>query len=218
MTPTSIVVADDHPVVRQGLRALFTAEADFVVVGEEGDGLRTVELVERLKPNVLMLDLMLPRLNGLEVTRRVSKSAPATRVLILSMHASEAYVIEAMRNGAVGYALKDVGPAELVKGVRDVAAGRRYLSPPLSEWAIEAYLEKAAGAPFDPYATLTAREREVLQLAGEGFTSSQIGDRLGISGRTAETHRSNLMRKLDLHNQVDVVRYARARGLVAPEP
>jgi DNA-binding NarL/FixJ family response regulator len=150
---TTIIVADDHHVVRQGLRALLEAEPDFRLVGEASDGLGTVQLVERLKPDVLVIDLMMPGLNGLEVTRQVSQRSPQTRVVILSMHANEAYVLEALRNGASGYVLKDSSAADLVQAVREVVAGRRYLSPPLSERAIEAYVQKAADASLDPYET-----------------------------------------------------------------
>ena len=217
MSRTTIVLADDHPVVRQGLRALLGAEPDFAIVGEVTDGLEVAPLVERLKPNVLVLDLMLPGLSGLEVTRQVRQRSSQTRVIILSMYANEAYVLEALRNGAAGYVLKGAGAAELVQAVREVAAGRRYLSPPLSESAIQAYVEKAKAAPLDPYETLTTREREVLHLAAEGGSNTEVAVRLGISPRTAETHRANLMRKLGLHSQTDLVRYAMKRGILPAE-
>jgi DNA-binding NarL/FixJ family response regulator len=214
---TTIIVADDHHVVRQGLRALLEAEPDFRLVGEAGDGLGTVQLVERLKPDVLIIDLMMPGLNGLEVTRQVSQRSPRTRVVILSMHANEAYVLEALRNGASGYVLKDSSAADLVQAIREVVAGRRYLSPPLSERAIEAYVQKAADASLDPYETLTTREREVLHLAAEGHTNTEIAAQLSISPRTAESHRANLMRKLGLHTQTDLIRYALRRGILPME-
>lgn len=210
----SIVLADDHHVVRQGVRALLEAEADLRIVGEAGDGLETVQLVERLRPNILVLDLMMPGLNGLEVTRQVRLRSPQTRVVVLSMYADEAYVLEAMRNGAVGYVLKDASVAELVKAVREAALGRRYLSPPLSERAIEAYIQKAQESMLDPYETLTTREREILQLSAEGYTNGEIAERLSISPRTAETHRSNLMRKLGLRTQADLIRYALRKGIL----
>lgn len=211
---TTIVLADDHQVVRQGLRALLEEEPDLRLLGEAGDGLETIQLVERLCPDVLVLDLMMPGLNGLEVTRQVGKRAPQTRVIILSMHADEAYVLEALRNGACGYVLKDASVAELVQAVREVAAGRRYLSSPLSERAIEAYVETAQGSVLDRYETLTDREREVLHLVAEGHTNVEIATRLSISPRTAETHRANMMRKLGLHTRTDVIRYALQRGII----
>jgi len=214
---TTIVLADDHHVVRQGLRALLEAEPDFNVIGEAGDGLEAIQLIEQLRPNVLVLDLMMPGLNGLETTRQVSKHSPQTRTVILSMYANEAYVLEALSNGASAYVLKDSSSADLVQAVREVAAGRRYLSPPLSDRAIEAYQEKARAAALDKYETLTTREREVLQLAAEGHTSAEIAARLGISPRTAETHRTHLMHKLGLHTQADLIRYALRRGIIPME-
>ena len=217
MSLTTIVLADDHHVVRQGLRALLEAEPDFSVIGEAADGLEAAQLVERLKPHVLVVDLMMPSLNGLEITRQVSRRVPQTRVVILSMYANEAYVLEAFRNGAAGYVLKDASAADLVHAVREVAAGRRYLSPPLSERAIEAYVQKAKAAPLDIYEILTTREREVLHLAAEGHSSPEIAARLGISPRTVETHRANLMRKLGLKTQTDLIRYAVRRGIILME-
>jgi two-component system response regulator NreC len=214
---TTIVLADDHHVVRQGLRALLEAEQDFSVVGEAGDGLEALQLVDQLKPNVLVLDLMMPGLNGLEVMRQLGKHSSHTRVVILSMYANEAYVLEALGHGASAYVLKDSSSADLLLAVREVAAGRRYLSPPLSDRAIEAYQEKAKAATLDNYETLTTREREVLQLAAEGHTSSEIAARLGISPRTAETHRTHLIHKLGLRTQADLIRYALRRGIIPME-
>jgi len=211
------VLADDHPVVRRGLRALLEAEPDFAIVGEVADGLEVADLVEHVKAHVLVLDLMLPGLNGLEVARQVHRRSPQTRIVILSMYANEGYVLEALRNGASAYVLKGASAAELVEAVREVTAGRRYLSPPLSESAIEAYVRKANSAPLDSYETLTTREREVLHLAAEGRSNTEVAARLGISPRTAETHRANLMRKLGLHSQTDLVRYALKRGILPAE-
>jgi len=214
MPRTTIVLADDHPVVLQGLRRLLETERDFTIVGEVSDGLAVLGLVERLRPNVLVLDLMMPEMNGLAVTREVSHRFPKTRVLILSMHASDAYVVEALRSGATGYVLKDANEADLIKAVRDVAAGRRYLSPPLAERAIEAYGARGTTEPIDPYETLTARERQIFQLTAEGASAAQIATTLSISPRTAETHRANLMRKLGLHSQAELIRYAVRRGIL----
>jgi two-component system, NarL family, response regulator NreC len=211
---TTIVLADDHHIVRQGLRALLEAEPDFRVIGEAGDGLEAASLVERLQPDVLVLDLVMPGLSGLEVTRQVRQRAPRTHVLILSMHADEAYVLEALRNGAAGYILKNSSPADLVLAVREVTAGRRYLGPPLSEHAIEAYTQKIRAAPLDPYETLTTREREVLHLAAVGHGNAAIAARFGISPRTVETHRAHLMNKLSLHNQAELIRYALRRRII----
>jgi DNA-binding NarL/FixJ family response regulator len=217
MSTTTILLADDHQLVRQGLRVLLEAEHDFRVVGETGDGLEALRLVERLKPDVLVADLMMPGLNGLEVARQISQRSPRTHVIILSMHANEAYVLQALKNGAAGYLLKDSSAADLARAVREAMAGRRYLSAPLTERAIEAYAEKAKSDTLDLYETLTTREREVLNLAAEGKTSAEIASRLCISPRTVETHRANLMHKLNLQNHTDMIRYALERGILPLE-
>jgi two-component system response regulator NreC len=213
----AIVLADDHPVVRRGMRTLMEAEADFSIVGEAGDGLETVRLVERLRPQVLVLDLMLPGLSGLEVLRIIRERAAPTRAVVLSMHSNNAFVAEALKNGATGYVLKGSPEDDLVRAVREAAAGRRFLSPPVTEIALDAYIEQARAGPFDPHETLSAREREVLQLAAEGKTSSEIALRLHISSRTVENHRAHLMRKLGLQNQTELVRHALRHGLIPLE-
>ena len=213
----SIVLADDHPVLRQGLRTLFEAEHDFVIVGEASDGQETVRLVERLKPDVLLLDVMLPRLNGLTVAQRVRERSPNTRMVFFTMYSNEAFVVEAFKNGAFAYVLKASEPDRIVRAVREAAAGRRYLSPPLSERMLADYRKRAESVPFDPFETLTGREREVLQLAAEGNSSPTIATRLHISPRTVEMHRANLMRKLGLRNQTELVRCALRRGIITAE-
>jgi two-component system, NarL family, response regulator NreC len=213
----SIVLADDHPVVRRGLQALLEPEPDFAVVGEASDGLETVRLVERVQPDVLVLDLMMPGLSGLEALRIIRQRSPRTRVVVLSMHSDNAFVVEALKNGATGYVLKGSEEENLVRAVREAAAGRRFLSPPVTERAIDAFIAQARTDQFDPHETLTAREREVLQLAAEGKTATEIAARLHISQRTVENHRANLMRKLGLKNQSELVRYAVRRGLISLE-
>ena len=210
----TVVLADDHLIFREGLRALLSAEPDLRIVGEAGDGLEAVQLVERLQPDVLVLDLMMPGLNGDEVARQVSQHVRKTRIVVLSMHTSEAYVLKALRSGAVGYVLKGSGSTELVQAIREVAQGRRYLSPPLSERAIEAYIQKAQGSSLDLYETLTTREREVLQLVAQSCSNVDIASRLSISPRTVETYRANVMRKLDLRTQTDLIRYALRQGIL----
>ena len=218
MSPLRIVLVDDHHVVRQGLKALLDAETDLQVVGEAGDGLEALRVTERVRPDVLVVDLLIPGLNGLEVTRRVHRLSPATRVIILSMYANEAYVVEALKNGARAYVLKDSRADDLVHAVREVARGNRFLSPPLSERAIEIYIkEKKETGSLDPYETLTAREREVLQMSAEGLSSTQMAARLSISPRTVETHRANLMRKLGLRSRTDLIRFAIKRGILPIE-
>jgi DNA-binding NarL/FixJ family response regulator len=214
----SILLADDHPIVRRGLRGLLEGEKDWAVVGEASNGSEAVEQVGRLKPAVLVVDLMMPGIDGLEVIRRVRQLSPQTCVVILSMHANEACVLEALRAGASGYVLKDSTAEELAEAVRQVLAGRRFLSASLSERAIEAYVHKAnSGAAREPYDMLTAREQEVLRLAAEGLTNSEIGNRLSISPRTAETHRTNLMRKLGFESPTDLIRFAIRKGILPNE-
>jgi len=210
----TIVLADDHRIVRQGLHALLKAEADFDVIGEAGDGLKVLDLVRKLNPDVVVLDLMMPGLNGLEVARQLSKQTPNTKIIILSMYDDEGFVLEALSNGVSAYVLKDAGSTDLIQAVREVRAGHRYLSPPLSDRAIEVYEQMTKAGTMDKYETLTTREREVLHLSAEGHTNNEIAVRLGISVRTAETHRSRLMHKLDIHTQADLTRYALRRGII----
>ena len=212
-----VVLADDHPVVREGVRALLTSEPDLEVVGQAERGEEVPALVEELQPDVVVLDLMMPGRGGLDVARELARRWPKTHVLVLSMHDNEAYVLEALRSGASGYALKQAQPVELVRAVREVGAGRRFLSPPLSERAIEAYARRE-GQSADPYDALTPREREVLRLVAEGHTNAAIGEQLFISPRTVETHRAHVMKKLALRSHAELVRYAVRRGLVAPDP
>ena len=215
---TRIVLVDDHQMVRQGLRALLQDEADFLIVGEGATGLEAIQLVERLRPDVLVVDLMMPEINGLEVTRQIRQRHPDTRIVILSMHADESYVLEALQNGAFAYVLKDSSADDLVQAIRSALVGRRYLSSPLSEDAIEIYIQKANASRLDdPYETLTNREREVFLLVVEGYSSPEIAEQLSISRRTVESHRANLMRKLNLNNQVDLVRLALKRGILPLE-
>jgi len=214
VTPTiTIVLVEDHQVVREGLRRLLESEAGFQVLGDTDNGLDGVALVQSTKPDVLVADLMMPGLNGIEVTKEVKRHSPRTKVLMLSMMTEEQYVAEALQAGASGYVPKDASGAELVRAVREVAAGHRYLSPPLSDFAISAYADRTVSNLEDPYEKLTERERQVFLLAAEGSTSKDIAARLGIRPRTAESHRANVMRKLGFHNQTDLVHYAMKRGL-----
>ena len=212
-----IILADDHLIVRQGLHALLIAETDFDVIGEAGDGIQALDLVRKLNPDVVVLDLMMPGLNGLEVARQLGKQTPNTKIIILSMYDDEGFVLEALSNGVSAYVLKDAGSTDLIQAVREVQSGHRYLSPPLSDRAIDIYEQMTKANTMDKYEMLTNREREVFQLSAEGNTNSEIAARLGISVRTAETHRSRLMNKLDIHNQADLTRYALRRGIISME-
>jgi DNA-binding NarL/FixJ family response regulator len=211
----TVILADDHEVVRRGVRSILEADSGFKVVSEVADGLSAVQAVEKLKPTLLFLDLSLPRLHGLEALRQVRAASPHTKVLVLSMHNDEPYVIEALRAGAMAYILKGSESTEIVRAVAEVVAGRRYLSAPLSERAIAA-LTSQTPDQSDPLSALTPREREVLLLGAEGLSTTEMAEKLFISPRTAETHRTNLMQKLGLQSQTDLVRFAIRKGLIQP--
>lgn len=210
---TTVILADDHEIVRRGVRSVLQADGRFTIVAEVADGLSAVQLAEKHKPNLMFLDLSLPRLHGLEALRQIRICSPNTKVLVLSMHNDEPYVIEALRSGAAAYILKGSESEEIVRATQEVLAGRRFLSAPLTEWAITALAVKTPDSS-DAYNTLSPREREVMQLAAEGLGAAEIAEKLFISARTAETHRANLMRKLNLQTQTDLVRYAIRRGLI----
>jgi two-component system, NarL family, response regulator NreC len=212
---TQILLADDHQVVLDGLASLLASEHDMHVVGQATDGLEVLPKVKTLRPEVLVVDLMMPGLNGLEVTRQVHAEVPGTKIIVLSMHANDAYVAEALRNGASGYVVKQANARELVLAIRAVMEGLRFLSSPLSEERIARLQMEATESTLDPYDLLSKREREVMQLAAEGLTSAEIGDRLKIGRRTVETHRANLQRKLGVKSHSELVKLAVKKGLVA---
>jgi len=209
----TVILADDHPIVRQGLRHLLEAESNLRVVGEASNGLEAVQLVEKLRPNVLVVDLVMPELNGREVLKQVKERSPTTCCIVLSMQSADIYVVEALKAGALGYVLKETGPSELVNALHQVISGQRYLSPGISEESIDALLETTQKSTPDPYQTLTNREREVFQMAAEGKTATEIAKILSISPRTAELHRGRMMSKLGLRSQTELVRYAVKRGI-----
>ena len=210
----TLLLADDHPIVRQGLKHLLEAESNWKVVGEASNGLQAVQLTEKIRPRVLIVDIMMPELNGLEVLKQVKERSPATCCIVLSMQSADFYVVEALKAGALGYVLKETGPSELVQAVQQVIQGQRYLSPRISERLIDVLIETKHQPSSDPYQTLTNREREVLQMAAEGLSSSEIARRLSISPRTAELHRGRMMHKLGLRSQTDLIRYAFKRGIL----
>ena len=214
----TIVLAEEQHLIRQGIRCLLETEKDFKVVGDTGDGLQAVGLVRRLRPRILVIAVAMPGLNGLDVTRQVREQSPATAVVMLSMYSKEQYVVQALRNGAAGYVLKRARPSELARAIRQVIAGHRYLSEPLSRWSIGTWLKRAETGARDAYDTLTDRERAVLQLVAEGHSSTNIAARFGISPRTVEAHRASLMRKMRFSHLVDIMFFAITRGILVRAP
>jgi DNA-binding NarL/FixJ family response regulator len=212
-----IILADDHQVVRQGLGALLAAQPDFKVLAETGDGLAALSLAERLQPDVLIVDLRMPGVDGVEVVRLAASRLPRLRTIVLSMYATLPYVAEAFRHGASGYVAKESSAADLVQAVRQVMSGQPYLSPPLTLEALNEYRQQAAEDRPAPLETLTDRERQVLQLLAKGLTSAEIASRLSISRRTAEAHRARVMHKLNVHNPSELVRLALRAGIIPLE-
>jgi len=212
--PVRVLLADDHTLVRAGIRGLVDGLAGFEVVGEASDGHEALRLAETLQPDVVLLDIGMPGLNGLETAARLAKLDATIRVVILSMHISEEYVLQALRAGAAGYLLKGSAVAELEVALRAVVRGETYLSPAVSKRVVDDYVSRTGGAA-DPLAALTPRQREVLQLVAEGHTSKDIAQRLGVSHRTVEAHRNQLMKRLDVHDVPGLVRFAVRVGLIA---
>ena len=211
---TTILLADDHAVVRHGLKALLEDEPNFTVVGEAGSGLEAIQMVSELKSDVLVLDIMMDDISGIEVARQVRKNSPHTAIVVLSMYGDKKHVLEALQAGAKAYVVKKAVTSELIEAVRQVLVGRRYLGTSVSDVIVDAYLEKEESGPADSYDSLSNREREVLHLAAHSYTNAEIAERLCISRRTVETHRANAMRKLNLDNQTDLLRYALQRGIL----
>jgi DNA-binding NarL/FixJ family response regulator len=224
--PIAVLLADDHDILRDGLCALLGMAGDIAVVGEARTGRETVAEAERLRPDVVLMDISMPELDGVEACRRIRQQTPAVRVLFLTMHESEEYFFRALQAGAAGYIIKRTAAADLLAAVRAVARGESFLSPGLARALVANYTEHAGHTPSaaaeqtragDSYSALTGREREVLQLVGEGHTNQEIADRLHISIKTVQTHRAAVMEKLGLRDVTHLVRYAVRRGLVDPE-
>lgn len=208
-----VVLVDDHRMFREAMCTLLAQTPGFEVAGEAGDGQQAVELCALLAPDVVIMDVSMPGLNGLEATRRILADRPRTRVVVLSMHADRRFVAETLRAGATAYVLKDAGFAELVRALQAVAEGRTYLSEPVRQLVVQEYVAGLQRGDRSAFSLLSAREREVLQLVAEGASTKEIGDRLSISVKTVETHRRQIMEKLDLHSVAELTKYAIREGL-----
>jgi two-component system response regulator NreC len=211
-----VVIAEDYTILREGLRSLLSSHSEIDVVGEAEDGRQAIQMVEKLKPDLILMDLSMPRMNGMDAIREIKKHCPATKVLVLTVHKAEEYILATLQAGADGYALKDATHGELALAVRNVLAGKPYLSPGISEKVIEGYLNgRKTFKTTTSWGTLTQREREILKLIAEGYKNSEIADYLYISVKTVEKHLANLMKKLDLHNTSTLTAFAIEKGLVS---
>ncbi len=216
MTTIRILLADDHNVMRRGLRLLLESQPGFTVVGEAADGLAAVEQAMATTPDVVLMDVAMPRLSGIEAAKRITGALPQTAIVILSMHSDEGYVLQALQAGAKGYLLKDSAEGDLIEAIKAASAGRAFFSPEISRMLVEDYVReiKSRGAQ-DSYALLTGREREVLQLLAEGKSNKDIAGVLNVSPYTVETHRRNLQEKLNLRNFAELILYAVRKGIIS---
>lgn len=216
MTPTRVLLADDHKLIRSGLRLIVDQHPEFTVVGEADDGRQAVALVETLKPDVVVMDIGMPRLNGIEAAGQITKAHPETAVVMLSMHSDEGYVLRALKAGARGYLLKDSAEADLTKAISAVMEGKSFLSPAVSKVLLEDYMRKLQRSGVeDSFDLLSSREREILQLVAEGNSSKEMAALLNLSVHTVETHRANIMQKLNLRGMPELILYAVRKGLIS---
>ncbi len=210
-----ILLADDHTILRAGLRMMLNAQPDFEVVGEAQDGRQAIQEAQRLQPDVILMDITMPDMNGIEATRQIKKLLPETKVLMLTMHEHDEYVFQALRAGASGYMLKEAADTDLISALRVIQNGQFYLSPTAQSVMVGDYLQRVrTGEEKDSYSSLTEREREILKLVAEGYTNNKIAERLIISPKTVDTHRTHVMDKLNLHSRAELVKYAMRRGLL----
>jgi len=215
MSRLRLLLADDHTLVRQGLRKVLESHREWEVVAEASDGREAVRLAEEHKPDVAVIDVAMPVLNGIETTRQIVKRVPGTRVLVLSMHADEAYVTQILKAGAAGYILKDSADVDLLQAVSAVSQGKSFFSPAIAKVMLDDYVRRLAEKGIvDRYDSLSDREREIFQLVAEGRTNKEIAAMLSVSPSTVETHRAHIMEKLDLHSAAEIVLYAVRRGVI----
>jgi len=213
-----IVIAEDHTILREGLRSLLSSSPEFEIVGEAKDGREAIGCVEKFKPDLILTDLSMPRMNGMEAIKEIKRQSPETKILVLTVHKTEEYILATLQAGADGYLLKDSTHAELLMAVKHVLGGKRYISPGISDKVLEGYLEgKKTLRTHTTWETLTQREREILKLIAEGYKNKEIAEDLCISPKTVEKHRANLMEKLDLHSIQALTAFAIGKGLVTQE-
>jgi two-component system, NarL family, response regulator NreC len=214
--PIRILLADDHTIIRSGIRLLLEQQQDFKVVAEASDGREAVDLVGKHHPEVAVLDIGMPQLNGIEATRQIASSEPSTQVVILSMHADEGYVLRALKAGARAYILKNAAEADLIRAIRSVAEGKSFFSPIIGKMLLEDYVRQIRDKQVeDSYDLLTPREREILQLLAEGKTNKEVANLLGLSVYTVDAHRSNILQKLNLHGVPELILYAVRKGIIS---
>ena len=210
-----IVIAEDHTILREGLRMLLSSNPDFEVVGEARDGLEAIRAIDSLKPDLILMDLSMPRMNGVGAIQEIKKQSPLTKILVLTVHKTEEHILTALKTGADGYILKDATHSELMLAIDNIFSGRSYISPGISEKVIEGYLEgRKSVKSSTSWDTLTQREREILKMIAEGYKNKDIADYLCISAKTVEKHRANLMKKLDLHSASPLTAFAMEKGLI----
>ena len=210
-----ILLADDHTILRAGLKMMLNAQPDMEVVGEAHDGHQAIAEALRVQPDIVLMDITMPDMNGIEATRHIKKVLPEVKVLVLTMHENDEYIFQALRAGASGYILKEAADTELITAIRIIQSGQFYLSPTAQSVMVGDYLQRVrTGEEKDSYSSLTEREREILKLVAEGYTNNQIAERLVISPKTVDTHRTHVMDKLNLHSRAELVKYAMRRGLL----
>ena len=215
MTTVTVLLADDHKIMRAGLRSLLEKTAKVSVVAEAEDGRQAVKLATQLRPDLVIMDISMPKLNGIEATRQIMAALPDTKILALSMHSDKRFLVEMYQAGAVGYLLKDCAAEELDQAIKTVAGNQCYLSPEIAGVLLNDYMDRFQSKPADAASVLTTREREVLQLIAEGWSTKNIAEHLYVSIKTAETHRRKIMQKLDIHTVADLTKYAIKEGLTS---